>query len=232
MHFKMTTAVATGIYSVREAARLTRVRSSRIRRWVCGYDYRHGEQKRHRHAVWQGQVLPEDGVVALGFFDLLEVRFVAAFINEGVTWKTMREAHVLAAKELGSNHPFCTNRFVTDGRRILMRHAESCDDAAFLDIINRQQEFAKIVAPFIKELEFDERQVVCRWWPLGKDRGVMLDPERNFGQPTVALSGVPTQVLAHSLKANGRSVELVARWYEVSPKEINDALEYEHSLVA
>jgi uncharacterized protein (DUF433 family) len=228
----MNATVATGIYSVREAARLTRVHPSRIRRWVCGYDYRRGDRKKHSEAVWKGQISPEDGVVALGFFDLLEVRFVAAFINAGVSWRTMREAHALAARELGSSHPFCTNRFVTDGRRILMRHAEVCEDSALLDIVSRQQEFSKILAPFIKELEFDEQQVVRRWWPLGRERGVVLDPDRNFGQPTVALSGVPTQILARSLKANAQSVELVARWYEVSPKEITDALDFEQSLAA
>jgi uncharacterized protein (DUF433 family) len=228
----MSTLAATGIYSIRESARLTRVNSSRIRRWVCGYNYNRGERTKHSDAVWQGQIAPENGVVALGFFDLLEVRFVAAFIEAGVSWRTMREAHSLAAKELGTDHPFCTNRFVTDGRRILMRHAEKCRDAAYLDIVNRQQEFSKIVAPFIKELEFDEQDVVCRWWPLGKQRGVVLDPERNFGQPTVVLSGVPTQILARSVKANGQSVELVARWYEVSPREITDALEFERSLAA
>ena len=223
---------ATGIYSVREAARLTRVRASRIRRWVCGYDYARGGETRHSDAVWKGQIRPEDGVLALGFFDLLEVRFVAAFIDAGVTWRTMREAHRAAARELGTSHPFCTNRFVTDGRHILLRHAETSSDVVYLDIISRQQEFSKIVDPFIKELEFDERQIVCRWWPLGKERGVVLDPGRNFGQPTATLSGVPTQVLAMSLKANARSVEAVAKWYEVSEREISDALEFERSLVA
>lgn len=223
---------ATGIYSVREAARLTRVHPSRIRRWVCGYDHGRGERTKHSDAVWKGQMRPEGGVVALGFFDLLEVKFVAAFIDAGVTWKTMREAHRSAARELGTDHPFCTNRFVTDGRRVLMRHAEKSGDAAYLDIISQQQEFSRIVAPFIKELDFDERQLVCRWWPLGKERGVVLDPGRNFGQPTAMLSGVPTRILAESMKANDRSVAAVARWFEVSDREISDALEFEQSLAA
>jgi uncharacterized protein (DUF433 family) len=186
----------------------------------------------HSDAVWQGQIRPEQNAVALGFLDLLEVRFVAAFISAGVSWKTMRAAHELAATELGTNHPFCTNRFVTDGRRILLRHAEACGDSAFTDIISRQQEFAKIIAPFVKELEFDQQEVVRRWWPLGKERDVVLDPERNFGQPTASVSGVPTGILTRSLKANGQSIDMVARWFEVSPQEINDALEFEQSLAA
>ena len=57
----------------------------------------------------------------------------------------------------------------------------------------------------------------------------MVDPRRNFGQPTLVKSGVPATTLAHSVKANS-SIELVARWYEVQQVEVRDAVEFEASL--
>jgi len=83
------------------------------------------------------------------------------------------------------------------------------------------------VQDFLKELEFFGRDIV--WWPLEKGKQVVIDPRRNFGQPTVAKSGVPAQILARSVRANS-SEELVARWYEVQPEEIRDAIEFEESL--
>lgn len=80
---------------------------------------------------------------------------------------------------------------------------------------------------FLKELEFSGDDVF--WWPLGKQRQIVVDPRRNFGQPTVAKFGVPAQVLARSVKANA-SQQLVARWYQVQPDEIRDAVEFEHAL--
>jgi hypothetical protein len=147
----------------------------------------------------------------------MEVRFVDAFLKAGVSWKTMRLAHERARRELGTEHPFCSNRFVTDGRSLLLREAEKTGDSALLDIVGRQREFARIVEPFFKQLEFSSDQQLLRWWPLGRARSVVLDPARNFGQPTVAISRVPTHVLAESLKANG-SAEEVARCYEVRPE--------------
>jgi uncharacterized protein (DUF433 family) len=225
------TPLNTGIYSLSEAAKLTGVSTGRIRRWLKGYDFRKGRKVRHSDAVWQGQHKPVENRIALGFLDLIEIRFVEAFLRQGVSWKTMRLAHTLAREEMGTEHPFCTNRFVTDGRKILLKQGTASGDQALIDIATNQQEFLRLVQPFLKELEFASDNNLSRWWPLGKDRAVVVDPVRNFGQPTVAKSGVPTQVLARSLAAN-KSVEIVARWFEVQPDEVRDAAEFEQKLAA
>ncbi len=53
--------------------------------------------------------------LALGFLDLIEIRFVDAFRRVGVSWATLRRANERAQEMFGGSHPFCTNRFVTDG---------------------------------------------------------------------------------------------------------------------
>lgn len=225
------TALGTGIYSVPEAARVTGIHRSRIRRWMRGYSYQRSDGRARSAAIWHGQLEPRANAFALGFRDLMEVRFVDAFLKLGVSWKTMRLAHEHARRELGTEHPFCSNRFVTDGRSLLLREAEKSGDAALLDIVSRQREFARIVEPFFKQLEFSPDQQLLRWWPLGREHAVVLDPAKNFGQPSVAISGVPTHVLAESLKANG-SAEEVARWYEVRPEEVRDAADFEAGIAA
>jgi uncharacterized protein (DUF433 family) len=224
------TSLNTGIYGVPEAARLTKVSPGKIRRWIKGYDFRKGEAVRHSDAVWTGTLRPLEGKVALGFLDLMEIRFVDAFLRAGVSWNTMRQAHQRARQEIRSDHPFCTNRFATDGRRILLTPATESRDAALLDLVSSQREFQRIVAPFLTQLEFTEDNL-ARWWPMGRKRYVVVDPARNLGRPTAAKSGVPTDVLARSVKAND-SLETVARWYEVLPEEVRDAVEFEASLAA
>ena len=100
-------------------------------------------------------------------------------------------------------------------------------DQALIDLATDQREFSRIVETFLKELEFSGSDIV--WWPLGRKRQIVVDPKRNFGQPTVARSGVPSQVLARSAKANA-SPELVAKWHEVQPEEVCDAIEFEELL--
>jgi uncharacterized protein (DUF433 family) len=216
-----------GLYTVPEASKLTRVSVGKIRRWLRGYDFKSGASVRHSEAVWQGEIHPIDNKLALSFRDLLELRFVDAFIRAGVSWRTMRRAHAKAQTKLKTTHPFCSNRIFTDGRSILLRQGEEDGDQALINLATDQAEFSRIVEPFRKELEFSGSDVI--WWPLGKQRKIVIDPRRNFGQPTVARSGVPSQILARSVKAN-RSRELVAKWYEVQPDEIRDAVEFEESL--
>jgi uncharacterized protein (DUF433 family) len=217
----------TGLYTVPEASRLTRISTGKIRRWIKGYDFRAGRSIRHSDAVWQGEIKPLGNKISLSFRDLLELRFVDAFIRAGVSWRTMRRAHTKAQEELQTTHPFCSNRIATDGKNILMRQAEEDSDEALINLVTDQKEFSRIVETFLKELEFSGSDII--WWPLGKRRQIVLDPKRNFGQPTLTKSGVPAATLARSAKANS-SQEIVARWYEVHPDEVRDAVEFEESL--
>ncbi len=218
-----------GIYTVPEAARLTNVSQGKIRRRIKGCDSRKGEVRRHSEAVWTGSIRPVNGKIALGFLHLMELRFVDAFLRAGVSWKTMRQAHQRAREEIRADHPFRTNRFATDGCRIFLEPARE-NEEALLDLISSQVEFQRIVAPFLTQLDFME-DALARWWPMGRNRNVVVDPGRNLGRPTAAKSGVPTEVLARSVKAN-ESIGTVALWYEVLPEEVRDAVEFEESLAA
>lgn len=227
-----TSYLNTGIYSVAEAARLTGVSSGRIRRWLRGYRFKSKTETYSSPPLWNGQLEPIDHKLALGFLDLIEVRFVDAFLQKGVTWAMIHKAREKAVERFPAvSHPFCTIRFVTDGREIFVELHKETGEPSLVEIVQSQQVFADIVRPFLKELEFGEGNILERWWPMGKNKLVAIDPKRNFGQPTIFRDGVPTKILAKSVKANG-SVEEVARWYEVNPQSVADAVEYEQKLAA
>jgi len=221
----------SGIYTVPEASRLAKVSVGRIRRWLRGYEFqtKHG---RHRSpVVWNGQLDPIDHSLALGFLDLIEVQCIDALRTAGVSWKTLRKAHTHARELFRHDHPFCTNRFATDGRTIFMEIHDDDNRTSLWDIAEVQRVFDRIIIPFLKNLEFESGQTPVRWWPLGQARGVALDPKRNFGHPIVFETGVPTLVLARSVKAN-QSFQEVARWFEISPKAVREAVEFEQQLAA
>ncbi len=92
VHDREPALLNTGFYTVPEAARLTRS-VGKVRRWLKGYHFKSGERVRHSDAVWQGELRPIESKPALSFRDLLELRFVDAFIRAGVSWRTMRRAH-------------------------------------------------------------------------------------------------------------------------------------------
>ena len=226
-----TTYLNTGIYTVAEASRLTGVSRERIRRWLRGY---HSELRGKNYPpLWESQLPSIDSKVALGFLDLIEVKLVAAFLDIGVTWTVIHKVRE-KAQELyaDTRHPFCTKRFVTDGRQIFQEVHSETDDVCLVEIVTDQAVFAEIIRPFLKQLEFRDGTILERWWPLGKEHQIVVDPRKNFGQPSLVTQGIPTQNLVRSYRANGSSLEEVARWYEISPESVREAVDYEQSLVA
>ena len=219
----------TGIYTVPEASRLTRVASPRIRRWLKGYKFFSSEREHVSPPVWRGQLQPVDGALALGFLDLMEIRVVDAFLRSGVSWKTLREAERRGSELFHSNHPFCTQRFATDGRGIFVDIGPESDEPIILEIINSQAVFDAITYPFFKDLQFSQDRILERWWPLGDDRSVVVDPRRAFGQPIIADRGVPTAILSSAVKATN-SIDEIVFWYDVTKSSVVDAIEFEDSL--
>jgi uncharacterized protein (DUF433 family) len=219
-----------GVYSVREAARITHVSAPRIRRWLAGYTFTSGDASHTSRPLWQRQIVSGDST-ALSFRDLLEVRFVDAFLRHGVRLPVIRTAAEKAAEIIGDSHPFSTKQFKTDGRSIFAEIVQVSGEPSLLDLTKSQYAFKSVMEPFLFEgLEFPEfGNHPERWRPLGPDRRVVIDPERSFGQPIVTPESVPTSVLARAFHVEG-SIDAVARWYEVDPRSVRDAVDFENTL--
>lgn len=215
-----------GIYSIPEAARFTGLEASRVRRWLSGYSFTSAGQRRSSPPVWAGQLMPVKGRRAVSFRDLIEMRFVDAFLRAGVSWKTIRDVQDLARREFNLDHPFSTNRFRADGRSLVMSAMNNeRHQAGLFDVSSRQQLFFDAAEPLREELELNEQDQVCRWWPLGRQRYVVLDPTRQWGRPLVARSGVPVTLINRARMA-GMTAARIAGWYDVLPEEIADAMAF------
>ena len=169
----------------------------------------------------------------MAFLDLIEVRVVDAFLKEGVKWRVLGSIHEKARKLVGHAHPFATGRFRTDGRKVFESPVTGGGRSVgvTLDVLSDQFNFARVVEPYFKNLDFATDKIggAIRWWPLGPDRNVVIDPQRSFGQAVVAEEGVPTLVLARAV-ATEHSVERVARWFVVRSEAVADAIEWESRL--
>jgi len=215
-----------GIYSIPEAARFTGLGESRVRRWLSGYSYTTSGTRRSAPPVWSGQLPPIRGRRAVSFRDLIEMRFVDAFLRTGVSWKTIRDVQELARRQFGFDHPFSTNRFRNDGNHLVMTAMRDDHQSNLFDISTRQQTFLEAADPLREELEMNEHDQVCRWWPLGRQHMVVLDPTRQWGRPLVARSGFPTSVIAAAARS-GMAARQISAWYDVYEAEVTDAITFE-----
>lgn len=218
--------IGHGIYTVPEASRLTGMPAARIRRWLLGYHYRvHGEL-RWSEAIVRPLFDTVDNEVAITFLDLVELRFVNAFLEKGVSWRLLQEVYAKATEIVGHTRPFSTRKFKTDGQTIFAEIGRE-NKKVTLDLKAGQMGFWSIIAPFYKDLEIDKDEV-SRWRPTPR---IVIDPQLNFGQPTVATGGVPTRVL-HRAYLVEKSVDRVASWYCLPRQGVRAAIEFEERKAA
>lgn len=225
-----TAYLGLGIYTLSEAARLTGVSPQRIRRWLLGYKYNYQGESHTRGPIFRGQIAPFESKLELGFRDLLEIRVVDAFADAGVGLPTIRKALDRASVLMSSDHPFSTASFRTDGRAIFLELQDDGSEPLLVDILKEQYAFKKIIEPSFKNLDFSGGEAV-RWWPLSRQRSVVLDPTIAFGQPISSPSGVPTLALANAVKTEG-TVQRAAAAFRVGSDEVKDAVEFEMRLAA
>lgn len=216
-----------GIYSISEASSLSGIPAANISRWVKGYSrVRNGRRMLHP-PVFDSDFEQISGRFSLSFLDLIEILFVEAFVHHGVSLQTIRLAVNAAADSYHFSHPFAKRKFMTDGRTILMQIAHDTDDKQLVNLINRQYEIHTIVSPILKgDLEFGELDVANRWWPMGRNQMVVLDPSRNFGQPVIDKFNIPTATLVRTF-ANVGSVQGVADWFEIDIEAVESAIQFE-----
>ena len=228
MHFSQ---IGHGVYTLAEASLLTGVNRHRISRWTRGYSFPyHGTRQTTPAIIGRESDSAESPI--LTFADLIEIRFLEAFRQKGVSTKALRIASQRAKELLGRHHPFSTQIFKSDGRTILAEITKETGDRALLDILGDQFVFETVIASYLYAgLDFNELKEPARWWPLGNDRSVVIDPRRAFGAPIIARTGVPTKILNSAVNAE-QSVEFVAKWYGVKIDEVTDAVQFETKLAA
>jgi len=226
-----TELLGLGLYSVDEAARILHANPATVRRWVEGYYHQDSEAKRQRH---RPVVLPEldrfAGHRLLTFANLMELHLIKLFRDAGVHMRTIRKAAEMAARRFATDHPFAWKRFDTDGKAIFITLSHEDDREMVQDAVTAQRVFEEMVRPFFLKVD-DHQNEIIRYWPLGRQECVVIDPSRAFGQPIDDPSGVPTAVLAEALEVEGNA-EFVARAYRVSVDAVLCAARFEGGAAA
>ena len=230
MKYKDVTILGKGIYTIPEAARLARVSGARMNRWISGYE-RAGVSY---PPLWESELHFEDDEPpsSISFADLMEAKVIAAFYIHGVQIQTVRKAIEIAREFFRLERPFSSEIFQTDGKRIFLELGDTVSgDEGLLDVVTNQRTFREIVSPTFKNIDFEESTAV-RWWPLGKNNPVVVDPSRSLGRPIDNSTGVPIDSLVDALgikdnsKPSKQDFQYVSRLFDVEVSNVIAAVEF------
>ncbi len=93
------------------------------------------------------------------------------------------------------------------------------------------------IAPVIRELaaqiDFESSsELARRWYPLGRDGCVVLDPMVAYGAPSIAGRGVKTINVHDLFVAESESIAAVRSWWDLTEDQVEAAVEFERRLAA
>lgn len=224
--------VGLGFYSVLEAVRYSGLPAQTVRNFMLGY--RVGE--RVGKTLLRGDfVQAQEGgrlhVDTLSFRDVIELRIIARLRELDVPTPEIHRAAQRLSELWKTSHPFCSQDGLAVFRgKIVARLLEGAKGIShFREVVTDQKLIARVVTPFLDEVEF-QQHMPTKWTPkVGRGR-VVLDPRCSFGRAIVKRGMVPTAVLRNAWKSHDEDAAGVAAWYGVEAEDVRSAVAFEVSL--
>jgi uncharacterized protein (DUF433 family) len=213
--FENNIQLGNGIYSLPDLAFILRLPPSKVRRWMNDfYNQRLGEKYKGKYSWGQGRDK------ATNFYTLIEFYVFYQLRENKVGIKTILNAHGQMAEQLKTPYPFASASVLTDGKSVLY----SLEDGTTIKADkSRQIAFKQIIESFCKKIEFSDSQLAERYWPLGKQSHIVVDPHHQFGQPVIDKTNLLAETI-YDLHQAGETKEFLSRLYNISVKEVNDAV--------
>ncbi|WP_445620666.1 hypothetical protein ACUN8C_01775 [Kushneria sp. Sum13] len=222
----MTSLIGIGLYSPKQAAQLTGIKTDLLKSWLLRDDDTH-------KPLWHPEPEAKGAPDAFSFRDLLEAKAVWSLRQHGVSLQTIRRALDNLKSHYQIDYPLTNPRLATDGKDVFIQTITESGEEWLSDLAKRQKVMAEVVSPSIlKSISFDECQNPVAWQPDPEDDLIEVNPKLNFGKPYVLPSYMPTRTLAKAYAAEDENAEMVARYYGITEDEVIRAANFERRIAA
>ena len=173
-----------GIYTIPDAAVILDLPGEKVRRWI----------KKYREMEFAGAGVVDSGYTwgerrekAFIFYTLIELMAVHSFRETGVSFHVIKAAHEQLSEILDTAYPFAHSDLFSDGKHKYYEH-----DSSFLELSEKQQlSFKRLILQYCKKIDFhNTTHLATRYWPLGKEHNIIVDPRHRFGQPVIESTNI------------------------------------------
>ncbi len=209
--------IGGGIYTLSDVSMVMGVAYHKVHRWITKH---WDEVLSEGFYTWT-----EHNSKAIGFHTLIELVVFAQISEGGVTSKEILKAHQLLSKRFNTPFPFAMQSVLgslrTNGKQIYFTEGE--EDIYCLD--GKYQFNLGFIHDFMQNIEFGGDALAQKFWPMGKEKAVVVDPGHQLGQPVVSGTNIQPAAL-NALFNAGESPEFIAYLYNLSEHQVQDALDF------
>jgi uncharacterized protein (DUF433 family) len=210
------------LYSYAEAARLLDLPTATLRWWLEGG---------HRKGVeYQPVIRPEPtGADAVTWGEFVEAGLLRGYRKKRVPLQRMRPFIQKMRERMKMPYPLAHYRPLIDRSKLvydLQREVQLPPEMYLVRFEGGQTQLAPPILEFLERVEFEGGNgPALRYWPVGKQSPVVIDPKIAFGVPQIR--GIRTELVAESVSAGESEAEVSASW-GLSAKDVRAALAWEN----
>ena len=223
--------IGVGLYTPREAARFTKLRTGTFNRWFYG------------DAQGQPALKPrfdstaEDRVVT--FWDLIQAlavrRVRTSPMGKRISLQHIRDV-VGECEGMGITSPFARRHtlYWFSDRLILRTDDSRTGGEQYIGLsagVDKDQLYhGAIIRPYLEDVYYGSDKMARRWTALSSaNYRVVLDSDRRFGMPIIEPDGVLVSALVDAIESEG-STQQAARAFDIKPEAIDLAIKYQEYL--
>lgn len=208
--------LGSGMYTIPEVAFILKLPTAKVRRWMNDFWDNNFSEKHHVEYSWgAGREKATNFFTLIEFYVFYQLREINVSVNKIIN------AHQDMAEMLGTAYPFASSKMLSDGKSILFM----LNDGTVVNADkSRQAAFKQIIEEFCKKIEFSTSDIAERFYPLGKEKHIIIDPHHQFGQPVVEETNILAQTL-YDLYTAGETVGFLTRLYDLREADVVCAIE-------
>jgi uncharacterized protein (DUF433 family) len=209
------------VYTISQTAKLAGVHANTVRRWIYGEDTASTKMR----PVFSGKSKHKEELAEASFLQLAEIVVVSRFRQRNVKLNTLRQAHEYACKTLNLDYPFAWLHLKTDGIHVFSDFEKNHPEASLLTLDKKGQ--LTLPGNVIKALElFDyEEEFAARWYPIGRNVPIVIDPRYGAGRPTIPQRRLPVASIYNRWKS-GENIRFISSDYSLPRKLVETTLQY------
>lgn len=208
--------IGEGIYTAPDVSRIFKIPYSKAKYWFKYY-----VRNRLFDTIGFRYYFPIKDTIAVNFLSLIEMYMFFKLKERNIKSSNIIKMHTQMSKYLKTPYPFASQDFYISGKTIYFGQIDSLVEAS-----DTYQAFIpNFINQFIEKITFDDKRLARKFYPLGKDKSVVLNPENQCGQPTIDGTNILTATLFEYYKGK-ESIETIAKLFDLSVENVRDAIEF------
>lgn len=211
--------IGEGIYTARDVSNILKI-SKRSATYILN-SYIRDDLAKTMQFVYNFE--PEKGVF-INFKSLIQIMVFTRLREKGYKKKQILGSFKTMANHFNTNYPFADkiNNIITAGSDIMFNNEDG--DLVKADS-SLQYAMREILQDLITKIEFSKDGYALRFYPLGINKSIVVDPEIQFGSPVIKGTRINTSII-YQLYNSGEEIETISSMYDLTNQEIKDAIEF------